>query len=98
MMACGRAHVHRLIIAKRKRWGVFSESSTAAICSTESVTGRGRRAGILSSVAIASRFHTILGAWLISAVSTLLPTASNLIFVTQASLNADLITLNNRSM
>ena len=35
---------------------------------------------------------------LISAVSTLLPTASNLIFVTQASLNADRITLNSRSM
>jgi hypothetical protein len=52
----------------------------------------------LSSVAIASRFHTIFGAWLITAVSTLLPTASNLILVTQASLNADLITLKSRSM
>ncbi|MDU6238197.1 MAG: hypothetical protein E6614_04340 [Bradyrhizobium sp.] len=76
----------------------MSESSTAAICSIDSVAGRGRRAGILSSAAIASRFHTIFGAWLISAVSTLLPTASNLILVTQASLNADLITLSNRSM
>src|SRR4029077_18672116 len=36
MMAGGRAHVHRLMIAKRKRWGVLSESSTAAMLDGES--------------------------------------------------------------